>query len=417
MIRRQALRLKGKVFEQALKAADDASMLSGFCKFITERILGHRILPLVWMDQSEPHERGVLRPGKEVTIYGPDVIGQGQKNTRLQLPDVAYFRFLNGRVSARSSSVISRDNTALVERFRAPEQASFEYASGQIAKHSSSSAVVTPDKSEVLERGIFLGGNGSENYYHWIVEVLTRTEFIEKLPVQFSDFPLLVGAECMAWPSFRESLAIYGGNRQLVVLNEATPYTVKDLVYITSPNNIPFNLTRGSRFQLHHFATDGQSMRYLRDRALAACKPAISDQRPGKLIFLARRNTRRAYNEEQVFGILQPYGFKKVYFENLSFADQVRTAHAAEVLAGPTGAAWTNLLFCRPGAKALCWMACENGEFAAYSTIAHEAGVNMKFLQYEAGFETTEELYSHRYQIDETRIYEGLQALQIGVSE
>ena len=49
----------------------------------------------------------------------------------------------------------------------------------------------------------------------------------------------------------------------------------------------------------------------------------------------------------------------------LSLDEQLAVVHQTEWIVGPTGAAWTNLVFCQPGAKCLCWMAEESGEFSA----------------------------------------------------
>ena len=39
-------------------------------------------------------------------------------------------------------------------------------------------------------------------------------------------------------------------------------------------------------------------------------------------------------------------GFEPVYLERMSLGEQIAAINSAELIAGPTGAAWTNLIFC-----------------------------------------------------------------------
>ena len=97
--------------------------------------------------------------------------------------------------------------------------------------------------------------------------------------------------------------------------------------------------------------------------------------------------------------------------EDLSFTEQVRTVYHADFIVGPTGAAWTNLIFCKAGTKTLCWMAEEIGDFSAFSTIAHLLNVDMRYLTYKSGVKMTSDLYFHDYHIDIDLIENGLYEL------
>ena len=123
-----------------------------------------------------------------------------------------------------------------------------------------------------------------------------------------------------------------------------------------------------------------------------------------KRIFLCRKEKRRRYNEDDVFECIAPFGFEKVYLGDLSFDEQLAVVHQAEWIVGPTGAAWTNLIFCQPGAKCLCWMAEEFGDFSAFSTIAHLVGADMQYISYKTGARSTDELYRKDYAVDVSKI-------------
>ena len=68
------------------------------------------------------------------------------------------------------------------------------------------------------------------------------------------------------------------------------------------------------------------------------------DQTPER-IFIARKGKRRLLNEDEVAGMLHNYGFQKVYFEDISIAQQWSLCRNAKVIVGMHGAALANLLF------------------------------------------------------------------------
>jgi len=62
---------------------------------------------------------------------------------------------------------------------------------------------------------------------------------------------------------------------------------------------------------------------------------------------------RRIANEAALAPILEKHGFRIVAMEQLAFAEQVRLAASASILAGPHGAGLANMAFMRPGGTVL----------------------------------------------------------------
>lgn len=62
----------------------------------------------------------------------------------------------------------------------------------------------------------------------------------------------------------------------------------------------------------------------------------------------ARSRWRRVINEDEVCALLAQYGFESYCLEDLSFDDQVKLFHSAEMIVGPAGSGFTNLLFAGP---------------------------------------------------------------------
>ena len=358
-----------------------------------------------WMDQSDAEEQGLLRHRSVGASYGPHYVTGQQSVERISLPDVNFHTFQNARVSAGSSSVICDDRKVFIERVQHSEQHKFVYSAGQVSSHGRETAVVHLGDAEKITKGIFLGGNGSFNYYHWLVEILPKAQFLSLLPPSYADYPLLISENVERISTFKETLDLLSIDREIVMLKQDLSYVVRTLVYIDTPSNLPFNLRTGERYDLSYSHISGDSIRYIREAALERFKTLNQQEVTfSKRIFLCRKEERRKYNENEVFECLARLGFEKVYMGELSFDDQVAIVQQAEWIVGPTGASWTNLIFCQSGAKCLCWMAEESGDFSAFSTIAHLVGADMQYMTYKTGARSTVELYEKDYAVDVSEI-------------
>jgi capsular polysaccharide biosynthesis protein len=363
------------------------------------------------MDESKSYEMGLLRHGTKGIACGPHYIGRAQSTESICLPDIHYYGFEMARVSATSSSVILNDKQVIIDRAIGPDQNKYNYAGGHIIAHGGDTAVVRLGKSEVIKKGIFLGGNGTSNYYHWMVEILPKVEFLSRLPKHYQKYPLLVSEDIVRTPSLKETLNLFANDCELIVLSKQLSYVVDELIYINSPSNIPFNLVGNQKAKPSDYAIDSLSIDYVRKTATQSALAPPVHLNYTKKIFLGRKIGLRNYNQDEVFDCLSRFGFTKIFMEDLSFMEQVRTVHHADFIAGPTGAAWTNLIFCRSGAKGLCWMAEESGDFSAFSSLADMVGVDLKYLTYNSDVQSTSELYSKDYYIDIKLIEKGLSEL------
>ncbi len=73
-----------------------------------------------------------------------------------------------------------------------------------------------------------------------------------------------------------------------------------------------------------------------------------------KKIYLSRSKIishRNLKNENELENIVKKLGYEVIYPEKLSIIEQAKIFNNAEVVVGPTGAAFTNILFCKPGTK------------------------------------------------------------------
>jgi capsular polysaccharide biosynthesis protein len=69
--------------------------------------------------------------------------------------------------------------------------------------------------------------------------------------------------------------------------------------------------------------------------------------------------------------VAERYGFQAVYLEDLNMHEQIYLMQNADFVLGPSGAAWTNVIFCPPSkTKGLLWLANVWKDFSVFSTLA-----------------------------------------------
>jgi len=367
----------------------------------------HSLVPVEWLDEHRSGIKKVLAPAMPGRTFGP-IIGGEYSTATNTLPAVRLYAFEAARVSAVSSSVLLEDRI-VIERAEGVDLSKCNYAAGPIALHSRSTAMVDTGPTERLTRGFFLAGNGSFNYYHWMVEILPKLAFLRTTGGEYADFPILVHEDIVRVESLRDSLKPFADGRPIIGLEKGKTYLVDELLYVNSPSICPFNNRSGSELTIEDFFVRPEAVRLLRE-GLCKARPDGGNQ-PGRRVFFGRRGTRRSYNQDEVFEIFARHGFAMTYMEELSLAEQTSLIQSAEFVAGPTGAAWTNLLFCREGAKCLCWMAEEAYWFAGYSTIARIVGADLRYVTYRMGTKATSDLYWMDYRVDPVEVENALLSL------
>jgi capsular polysaccharide biosynthesis protein len=103
---------------------------------------------------------------------------------------------------------------------------------------------------------------------------------------------------------------------------------------------------------------------------------AIPPRAPSRKIYASRslQKTRRLQNEEQIWPLLEKRGFERVYFEEMSFQEQINVMLEAEIFMGVHGANMVNILFLQPGTKVVEMMN-QDHHNEAYYLLASSLGL------------------------------------------
>lgn len=189
----------------------------------------------------------------------------------------------------------------------------------------------SPDTSS-SESCIFFGAN--ENFYHWLVEDLPRLQLIDPL----SKAPLLLRRPVQPWQ--KELLNLLNIDLSRVrEIDFAHPQFFRNL---TVPSRL-------SRDLVAHPA----SVRFLREALAPKADDAVP--RRGKRIFLMRRrgSGRALLNESAILPFFKKAGFNFVDAGALTISQQIELFSDVEIVAGPGGASFANMIFAPQGAKLL----------------------------------------------------------------
>jgi len=230
-----------------------------------------------------------------------------------------------------------------------------------------------------IEKGIMLSGNFSNNYYHFVLEFIVKFELINQSKIN-PTIPLILDSRIKKIPQFEELIAIFNkDNRYIKYIESKTLYSINELHFLSFVNKIPANFkSKKYKIQSTDFAFDFNSVEFVRQTVYKYFENKIINT--NRKIFISRKKCLiRRNNEEELYPILLKYGYQIIFPEELSLQEQFSYFANAEHIIAATGAALTNVLFCKPKCEVLVFQP-TNAETTVFSSIAAHIKLNMIYL-------------------------------------
>jgi capsular polysaccharide biosynthesis protein len=246
----------------------------------------------------------------------------------------------NGRIYSNNTdmvAVIASDNVLLGD-------VSLQYLPDRIAKAEENPVFkqnyfIAPVKYKGVVFNMLAGGGPVNNYGHWLVDVLPRVHLLKKsgwfdrvnwfvVPNYRHDFQ-------------KDSLKLLGIREEQIILGS-------DQLHITADVVISSSAPRGVRsYLMPQWLAEFHRSSYLNQI------PATARYAPR--VYISRRDgtTRKVLNEEKFIELLKKYNFQIIELSKLSFIEKINLFHHARVLVSVVGAAFSNLVYCQQGTKAL----------------------------------------------------------------
>lgn len=188
----------------------------------------------------------------------------------------------------------------------------------------------------------------ASNYAHWLTEVLPRINLFRAKP-ENRDIALIVNAELHL--NLMESLrTVVGETCEILPLADKASILVHDLSILSATGYVPFERRTPRVRNPSHGIFSGQALRTLRDNLLRT-RTAPSNSFPKRILVRRNSSTRVLKNAQEIEDLLVSKGFVIIEPERLTFKEQVELFSDADVIIGATGAAFANLIFCKPTTK------------------------------------------------------------------
>lgn len=179
----------------------------------------------------------------------------------------------------------------------------------------------------------------TNNYWHWLIDVMLRIEGLEFYEKQTGIKPqLIVPKNMSAWQ--RDSLEILGYSPNNWIIWDKLKIKVNKLV-------VP-SFRRYYDGQKYNRPMSSNACHWLRNRIFNNISNIdMVNQSFSVNIFISRRKafSRRVINEDEVIKALALLGFATYILEEMSFVEQVRLFSQAQIIISPHGAGLANLIF------------------------------------------------------------------------
>jgi len=195
----------------------------------------------------------------------------------------------------------------------------------------------------------------SENYSHWLTEVLPRIALFVN-DARFEGVPIIVNERLH--PNLMKSLLlVVRDGRMIYRLQKDKAVKVSKLYVVSVTGYVPFDQR----------SVPGQTHSHGRFSPVALCTInksfiRVSDQLsrqdwPTKLYLRRKGIIRQLVNQSDIEGLLVSRGFTVIDTDKLSFAEQVALFSRAKLIVAPTGASLANAVFAGPDAEVVVLMA------------------------------------------------------------
>lgn len=293
-----------------------------------------------------------------------------------ETPDIHVSEITDAEVIAGTNALIA-DNHLINDVVLNGESKRIDICYLSIKRVVGGVAVVElPQKVVEIEEAINLIGAASFNYYHLVVEILSRLSFVDQY-LEYRSYPILVDEIVLKVKQYKSALeCINRFNHPIVIAEKGVGYKVNKLISPSACVWMPTNLYDRTKILTRDFLISENVLHNIRSSV-----GLWTEREPWRKIFISRKNTQavRLKNELEIRNVFERSGFEIVYTEEMSFREQVECFGQAVCVVGSSGAALTNTIFCQKGSIIGCIIPSQH-HFYMYSTIAHILELKPIFL-------------------------------------
>lgn len=233
-----------------------------------------------------------------------------------------------GRLFGREGVVITEGNQLLTDSVQAWVKEE---------NRSLAQVVTMPPMQQTQLKVAVIAAHAPSCYYHWMMDILPRIKLLRESKVAYDKIYIPWLQE--QFPFQRNTLERLGIREDELLQKGKETFLKTDEVIFPS---IPSKVCCAQPTWVHQFLRDTFS--------------PISPPEQTRKLLISRKvvtssSQRLLLNEEEVFALLQPMGFERVFLEDKTVEQQAFLFAAAKTIVAAHGAGLTNLVFCQPGTR------------------------------------------------------------------
>lgn len=177
-------------------------------------------------------------------------------------------------------------------------------------------------------------------YGHWIFDILGQLALLEMHNVEYDYLCIPHHLKFM-----KETLKIWNIDSSKIIPLTYPTCIQADTIIISTP----VTQIEGFTGPNANYNTDFV-LQYIRNKLLSRISTIHEPTDFSKKVFISRQNTTRSVpNEDEIFALFEPLGFKRYELTSLSLAEQITLFYNAQSIVSFVGSGSTNIIFCRPG--------------------------------------------------------------------
>ena len=328
-----------------------------------------------------------LRPSITTSVFQPKCFEKGHEaNLVTQITPAIYTVDLEGACIHGGNDSLIIGDWFLNDKIELKRAISYDFQRGVCSFFDLKNrhAVCSTNKQQTkIKSGINLFGQCSVNWYHWMIDILSRIEYINRFS-ELSDIPLLLDESIANNAVFMETLRLFDKNNHPIYILQYNHSYYIELLHYFSPTSFgnPFEKVEytGTEDRYLWCVKNEEVLRYYRDVGL---KYANDTESPaGKKLFIDRgsaMNGFRLKNEEDAKRLSEQYGYERFNPGKYSLKEQIAAFRDATSIIGDEGAAFVNGIFGSPMCKFTIILP-QNWENYVFSTLIYCVGNQCEYL-------------------------------------
>lgn len=217
------------------------------------------------------------------------------------------------------------------------------------------------------------------NYAHWLTEVLPRITAFCSLE-QFKHIPLIV--DDGLHKNLMESLHLVAGSERRIITVPIGRAFIVDELFVTSPAGyVPFERRNGKLRGHSHGTFNPLALEFMKTRLMSFVENYPNKDWPKKIYLRRKSGARSIVNADEIQDSLLTQGYVVVDPENLSFIHQLVLFGSVDLIAGPSGAAFANLIFSHKESKVLIFIGkFEGTSYWYWQNLAAATGKSVNYI-------------------------------------